>query len=316
MLKINKKLALFCTVAILGTSEKVSVSDICLNKEDTKKIILDFEEDSLSYNNDKRSTSFQDNKYTKEFGKLVIDRSVNKMLSDDIVNCSIEKGDNQIIRLLSILDSKNTMYDFDSMFNVLSYDERLYLYFSEEFGIDIYKLAVDFEKHDKNSLSIYMNKYLDKLKTREVIMEDIYDFNMIYKYFSTWEDFDSTYLDKFDKILTIQEKEYLNQFIGAEGAVYEHYNPFTGFRSVPQEIDILTYIPFGGEKKLYFPKEFKNIEFSEISNTLYYDDNISMCEKDDIVEYTVKHDPSFGCILRTTISTYNINKELVKTYYK
>lgn len=116
-----------------------------------------------------------------------------------------------------------------------------------------------------------MNKYLDKLKTREVRIDDIYDFNMIYNYFSTWKE-----LDKFDKTIAVQGKYYLKQFIGAKEAIYEHYNPFTGFKSVPQEIEILTYIPFGVKQKLSFPKEFKNIVFSEISNTLYYNDNINM----------------------------------------
>lgn len=310
MKKINKKLALFCSVALLGTNEKVLLTDICFDR--VEKAVLDLEDNSLSYNTSKYIPLFTNYEDLKEFGKYVISKSVNEMLADEIVSYSIEKGDNQIIRLLSILDHKNTIYDFDS----LSYDKILYLYFKEEFDIDIYKLAVGFENHDKNSLSIYMNKYFDKIKTREVVIEDIYDFNMIYNYFSTWGNFDNSYLTKINEILVIQEKEHLSQFIGTKGAVYEHYNPLTGFKNVCQEIEILTYIPFGGEKKFYFSKEFKNIIFSEISNTLYYDDNISIYEENDIIEYTIKHDPSFGCILRATIPTNNINKELSKTYYK
>ncbi len=314
MIKINKKLALFCSVALLSTSEKVSLT--YLNKECDKKVVFDFENNNLNYNSDKYTSFLQNYENLKEVGKFVINRSVNKIISDEIVSSSTENGDNQIIRLLSILNSENTKCDFYNTIDSISYDEKLYLNFSEEFDIDIYKLALGFENHDKNSLSIYMNKYLNKIKTKEVAIEDIYDFNMIYSYFSTWEEFDNSYMIKFNEILIEQEKEYLNQFIAAKGAVYVHYNPFTGFKSVPKEIEVLTYIPFGGEQKLCFPKEFKNVMFSEISNTLYYDDNINICERGKIVEYTVKHDPSFGCILKATIPTYNINKDLVKTYYK
>ncbi len=300
MNKINRT-AIFCTIILTAIKNPITLSDI----NDTKRIETNFDENDTNY--------LQNEDNSKHVEKFIIKNAVNKMLTDETISYSIESGDNQIIRLLSILNSENTKYNFNEN-NPFSYDEKLYLYFKIEYDIDIYKLAVGFEKQDINSLSIYMNKYFNKLKNSDVTIEDIYDFNMIYNYFSSWHNFDSKYLNMIEEIVTIQDKEYLKQFIKADGVIYEHYNPITGFKSVPPEITISKSIY--KEQKFYFPKEYKNITFTNINDLLYFDENISTCEKNDIIEYTIEQDPVLGYEINANIPTISINKKLIKKLYK
>ena len=217
-------------------------------------------------------------------GQNIILEARNEMYIDKDCLYSIWEGENQILRLLSILAESITR-DVPFPYNYeLSVNGNTSIY-----GINAYQLALGFKLQEQESLDLYMDIYLRKLEKKVITVEDILDINLILSVISEWEKISyekyTSYEEKMKSLLDQKEQGYLKPLINK--GTYIHYNPLNGKKTYPDYFTLVIPAIYEKEYSFIFPKEwdvsFKR-EYNKYANPWIHPNKK---EEDGLIIYTL-----------------------------
>lgn len=247
----------------------------------------------------------------EERGKNIISSTLNEMFVDKNVVYSITDNENQILRLLCILDEEITKYDFERNYDYdKDYEEHLSIKAREKLRINVFQLAYGFEKHEEESKKTYMELYKKKLLSTDLSEKDIFDYTLIRTYFSFWDTSKTGWSEEYDRflenLLDAQNKSYLKKFIGYMS--YNHLNPLDG-QKVPGDVEILLDIPPHDTKTILLPEWYTDISVRKIPKLGHL--KMIITEEKNMLNYTIYNEDNDSNLYRMIIPSNNF--ELKKT---